>query len=103
LKLILIYIKRLPFYFFFLNAVFDKEQRELNKKDESGSKKPTGKQLFERDSDLFNDLKFIENEEEALEVDESLFQNLDDLDIDDDGEEYVPGESDDEEEEEEEE
>jgi hypothetical protein len=41
--------------------------------------------------------------EEAIEVDESLFQNLEDLDLDDDGEEYNPEddyEDDDEEEEE---
>lgn len=83
-------------------AVFDKEQKDLKKKDDSVGKKPTGKQLFERDAELFNsDLQFIDSEE-PLEVDEALFQNLDDLDIDDDGEEYVPDEDDDEEEEEEE-
>lgn len=54
-------------------AAFDKEQRELKKKDDFANKKPTGKQLFERDADLFNDLKFVENED-AIEVDESLFQ-----------------------------
>lgn len=41
--------------------------------------------------------------EEAIEVDESLFQELEDLDIEDDeDDEYVPGEDDDDEEEEEE-
>lgn len=81
-------------------AAFEKEQRELKKKDDSGSKKPTGKQLFERDAELFNsDLQFVDSEE-AVEVDESLFQNLDDLDLDDDGEEYVPDEDDEETEEE---
>ena len=33
--------------------------------------------------------------EDAVAVDETLFQNLDDLDLDDDGEEYVPDEDDD--------
>ncbi len=59
--------------------------------------------MFERDSSLFtSDLQLLN--EEAIEVDESLFQNLDDLDLDDDGEEYNPEddyEDDDEEEEEE--
>jgi hypothetical protein len=59
--------------------------------------------LFERDSSLFtSDLQLLN--EEAIEVDESLFQNLEDLDLDDDGEEYNPEddyEDDDEEEEEE--
>jgi len=63
----------------------------------------TGKQLFEHDSSLFtSDLQLLN--EEAIEVDETLFQNLDDLDLDDDGEEYNPEddyEDDDEEEEEE--
>ena len=54
-----------------------------------------GKNLFERDETLFNsDLQFI-NSDEPVEVDEALFQNLDELDLDDDGEEYVPGEDDD--------
>ena len=60
--------------------------------------------MFERDSSLFtSDLQLLN--EEAIEVDESLFQNLDDLDLDDDGEEYNPEddyEDDDDEEEEEE-
>ena len=54
-----------------------------------------GKNLFERDETLFtSDLQFI-NSDEPVEVDEALFQNLDELDLDDDGEEYVPGEDDD--------
>lgn len=54
-----------------------------------------GKQLFERDENLFtSDLQYM-NEEQGVEVDESLFQNLDDLDLDDDGEEYKPGDDDD--------
>ena len=72
-------------------ADFDKEMSELKrKKEEKANKKTTGKQLFERDDKLFeSDLQLL-NEEAVVEVDESLFQNLDDLDLDDDGEEYVP-------------
>lgn len=60
-------------------------------------KKTTGKQLFEKDESLFtSDLQFTEGE---VEVDESLFQDLDDLDLEDDeDDEYHP--DDDEEEEE---
>ena len=53
-----------------------------------------GKQLFERDESLFNsDLQFIT--EDAVEVDESLFTEMDDLNIEDDGEEWVPGKDED--------
>ena len=41
--------------------------------------------------------------EDAVEVDESLFTEMDDLNIDDDGEEWVPGKDDDEDDDEEEE
>ena len=89
-------------------ASFDKEMKELKKTNqETSNKKPTGKQLFERDENLFtSDLQYIN--EDQVEVDESLFQDLDELDLDDDGEEYKPGdddefEDDDDEEEEEEE
>ena len=49
-----------------------------NKKD-----KLTGKQLFERDSTLNeSDIKFL-TDTSSVKVDESLFQDLDDLDLDD--------------------
>lgn len=77
-------------------AVFDKEMQELKKQNaEAANKKLTGKQLFERDESLFNDIQLLANED-AVEVDESLFQNLDDLDLDDDeDDEYNPDEDDD--------
>ncbi len=60
---------------------FDKEMAELKKQSQGvGSKKPTGKQLFETNESLFKDLA----DEGVVEVDETLFQNLDDLDLDDD-------------------
>lgn len=51
--------------------------------DENKLKKLTGKQLFERDSTLNeSDIQFIS--EAGVKVDESLFQDLDDLDLDED-------------------
>ena len=57
------------------------------------NKKPTGRQLFERDASLAkSDLDFVSKDEEAVCVDESLFQDLDELDLDDS--EYEPDDSD---------
>ncbi|XP_046392623.1 RWD domain-containing protein 1 [Ischnura elegans] len=64
---------------------FDQERRLLKKsdKDEKDLKKLTGKQLFMADKTLDqSDLKFLEEGDEAVKVDESLFQELDELDID---------------------
>ena len=51
----------------------------------------TGRQLFERDATLIkSDLEFIKDDE-AVCVDESLFQDLEDLDLDDeDDDEFDP-------------
>ncbi|XP_028164726.1 RWD domain-containing protein 1 [Ostrinia furnacalis] len=59
-----------------------------------GKDKLTGKELFLRDTTLNeSDLKFLDDGD-AVKVDESLFQDLDDLDIsDEDDEDYVPGQS----------
>ena len=72
---------------------------ELKKQNIDQNRKQTGKQLFEKDETLFNsDLQFI-NTDEPIEVDESLFQNLDELDLEDDeDDEWVPGDEDDDEE-----
>jgi hypothetical protein len=73
-------------------TAFDKEMSELETKDkqkEIDSKKLTGKELFEKDDRLNDsDLKFLEDGDVAVDlaavkVDESLFQGLDDLDVDD--------------------
>ncbi|XP_072939367.1 RWD domain-containing protein 1 [Epargyreus clarus] len=66
-------------------------KREKEAKDKN---KLTGKELFLRDTTLNeSDLKFLEDGD-AVKVDESLFQDLDDLDIsDEDDEDYVPGQS----------
>lgn len=64
----------------------------------SDSKKLTGRELFTRDKTLIeSDLKFLlaaGDSVENVKIDESLFQNIDDLDLgddDDDDEDYVPG------------
>jgi hypothetical protein len=50
--------------------------------------------LFERDESLFNDIQYLANED-SVEVDETLFQDLDSMDLDeDDGVEYWPGNDD---------
>ncbi|CAH0702765.1 unnamed protein product [Spodoptera exigua] len=67
-----------------------KRERELKDKN-----KLTGRELFLRDTTLNeSDLKFLDDGD-AVKVDESLFQNLDDLEISDDEDDadYVPGQS----------
>ncbi|XP_072107731.1 RWD domain-containing protein 1 isoform X2 [Mobula birostris] len=69
-------------------ARFDAELTEMKKKqkeDEQGGKvKLTGKQQFETDHNLdTSDIQFLE-EGNNVEVDESLFQDMDDLELDDD-------------------
>ncbi|XP_035686623.1 RWD domain-containing protein 1-like isoform X1 [Branchiostoma floridae] len=75
-------------------ARFDQEmaEKKKSKKDEDNSKKLSGKQLFERDTSLNDsDARFLDNEDitlgagdESVEVDESLFQDMADLDLDED-------------------
>ena len=80
---------------------FDKEMSELkNQSQAAGSKKPTGKKLFETNESLFRDV----TEEGAVEVDEALFQDLEDLDLgdeedddEDDDDEWQPDDETDEE------
>ncbi|KAM4694686.1 RWD domain-containing protein 1 [Discoglossus pictus] len=71
-------------------ATFEAEVAEFRRKkqkeeEQSGKNKLTGKQLFERDHNLdTSDIKFLEEAGNSVEVDESLFQDLDDLELDDD-------------------
>lgn len=64
---------------------------------QSTNRKLTGRELFMRDNTLNDsDLKFLEAAGESVEsvkIDESLFQNLEDLEFgsDEDDEDYVPG------------
>lgn len=70
----------------------------------ANSSKLTGRELFMRDTTLNeSDLKFLLAAGESIEnvkVDESLFQNLDDLELgsddddDDDDDDWVPGKDD---------
>ncbi|XP_014213752.1 RWD domain-containing protein 1 [Copidosoma floridanum] len=71
------------------------EKKRLAEKEE---KKLTGRELFMKDKTLDkSDLKFLEDGD-SVKVDESLFQNLDDLDLedeDDDDPDFNPDASDD--------
>lgn len=67
------------------------------KKAKESVKKLTGRQLFERDATLANsDLAFIKDGEavEGVNIDETLFQELEDLNLDDEdeGSDYNPNE-----------
>lgn len=71
-------------------------------KTQGENKKLTGRELFLRDTTLNeSDLKFLMEAGDSIEkvtIDESLFQNLDDLELeedsDEDDEDYVPGKDD---------
>ena len=69
-------------------ADFDADMSKLRKKKTvAKSNKLTGRQLFMRDASLNDsDVKFLEAAGETVKVDESLFEDLDDLDLDDDEE-----------------
>nr|XP_023024266.1 RWD domain-containing protein 1 [Leptinotarsa decemlineata] len=63
------------------------KKREIADKE---GKKLTGRELFMTDNTLNeSDLKFLD-EGDAVKVDESLFQDLEDLDLDDDDEDFDP-------------
>nr|XP_022294197.1 RWD domain-containing protein 1-like [Crassostrea virginica] len=69
---------------------FDAEMAELKKEKilKEKTKGLTGKEMFLRDASMAeSDLKLLESEEDGVEVDESLFQDMDDLDLDEDLEE----------------
>lgn len=77
-------------------AGFEREMTELKKKkqkeeEQSGKNKLTGKQLFETDHNLdTSDIQFLEDAGNSVEVDESLFQDIDDLDLDEDDPDFDP-------------
>lgn len=66
-------------------AKFEAEMSELNKQtndNETAKSKLTGKELFLRDASMIeSDVQFLQQEGESVEVDESLFQDMDDLDL----------------------
>ncbi|XP_078504658.1 RWD domain-containing protein 1 [Lissotriton helveticus] len=64
-----------------LNEIRRKRQKE---EEQAGKNKLSGKKLFETDHNLdTSDIKFLEEAGNSVEVDESLFQDMDDLDLDD--------------------
>lgn len=69
-------------------AKFDAERNErkhLEKDNNQLLKKPSGKELFMTDATLNDsDINFLQDEGENVEVDESLFEDMDDLDLDED-------------------
>ncbi|KAK9960974.1 hypothetical protein ABG768_008800 [Culter alburnus] len=77
-------------------AKFEQEMTELKRKrqkeeEQSGKGKLTGKQLFETDHNLdTSDIQFLEDGGNSVEVDESLFQDMDDLDLDEDDPDFNP-------------
>lgn len=83
-------------------ADFDAEMAVMRKEKEAAKKdknKKSGRELFMTDKNLVeSDIKFLaEAGDEAVTVDESLFQDLDDLDLDDeesDDPDWAPGDSD---------
>ncbi|XP_049804081.1 RWD domain-containing protein 1 [Schistocerca nitens] len=70
-------------------AAFDAEfnLKKKPEKEEKDSKKMTGRELFLSDKSLYeSDLKFLEDGGDTIKVDESLFQDMDELDLDDEDE-----------------
>ncbi|XP_036265958.1 RWD domain-containing protein 1-like [Pipistrellus kuhlii] len=76
--------------FFSWKAKFDAKLLEIKKKrmkeeEQAGKNKLSGKQLFETDHNLdTSDIQFLEDAGNNVEVDESLFQEMDDLELEDD-------------------
>lgn len=77
-------------------ATFELEMTEIRKKrlkeeEQAGKNKLTGKQLFETDHNLdTSDIQFLEDAGNSVEVDESLFQDMEDLDLDEDDPDFDP-------------
>ncbi|KAF3840217.1 hypothetical protein F7725_018934 [Dissostichus mawsoni] len=75
---------------------FELEMAELRSKrqkeeEQAGKIKLSGKQLFETDHNLdTSDIQFLEDTGNNVEVDESLFQDIEDLDLDEDDPDFDP-------------
>lgn len=66
-------------------------QKKQKEEEQAGKPKLTGKQLFERDHNLdTSDIQFLEDAGNNVEVDESLFQDIEDLDLDEDDTSFDP-------------
>jgi len=71
--------------------MFELKRKKQKEEEQSGKNKLTGKQLFETDHNLdTSDIQFLEDTGNNVEVDESLFQDIDDLDLDDDDPDFDP-------------
>uniref|UniRef100_A0AAV2MC04 RWD domain-containing protein n=1 Tax=Knipowitschia caucasica TaxID=637954 RepID=A0AAV2MC04_KNICA len=83
-------------HFLSWKAKFELEMTEIRKKrqkeeEQTGKIKLTGKQLFETDHNLdTSDIQFLEDTGNNVEVDESLFQDMEDLDLDEDDPDFDP-------------
>lgn len=63
---------------------FEAEMSSLKKNVKAGDRRPTGRELFMNDASLDDsDVKFLQEVGETVEIDESLFEDLEDLDIED--------------------
>ncbi|XP_054879178.1 RWD domain-containing protein 1 [Poeciliopsis prolifica] len=77
-------------------AKFELEMAEFRRKkqkeeEQAGKPRLTGKQLFERDHNLdTSDIQFLEDAGNNVEVDESLFQDIEDLDLDEEDPNFDP-------------
>lgn len=82
--------------FLLWKAKFEQEVAELRRRkqkeeEQAGKPKLTGKQLFETDHNLdTSDIQFLEEAGNNVEVDESLFQEIEDLDLDEDDPDFDP-------------
>lgn len=65
-------------------AALKNQQLKEKEREDGRDKKLTGRELFMSDKTLIDsDLKFLEEGGEVVRVDESLFQDLDDLELED--------------------
>lgn len=71
--------------------MFELKRKKQKEEEQAGKGKLTGKQLFETDHNLdTSDIQFLEDTGNNVEVDESLFQDIDDLDLDEDDPDFDP-------------
>lgn len=67
------------------------KRKKLKEEEQAGKMKLTGKQLFEKDHNLdTSDIQFLEDAGNSVEVDESLFQEIEDLELDQDDPDFDP-------------
>ena len=61
------------------------KKKRMKEEEQAGKNKLSGRQLFETDHNLdISDIQFLEDVGNNVEVDESLFQEMDDLELEDD-------------------